>query len=80
MSILFMLSYLSYGGQHDGAWRRAGAGEIMHGRTTPDCVSEEIHFLCKGQTQSGQGQKNCQHDFPAALPPRRRPGSVLAAF
>ncbi len=52
----------------------------MHGSATPDCVDEQVQYLCNGQTQSGQGQKNYQHDFPAALPPWRRPDSVLAAI
>jgi hypothetical protein len=80
MSILFMLSYLSTGGQHDGAWRRAGARNITHGVATPDCVVKYIHQLCAGLTQSGQGHENYQHDFLAVLPPWRRPESVLAAI
>jgi hypothetical protein len=39
-----------------------------------------MHYLCVGLTQNDQGHKNYQHDFPAALPPWRRPDSVLAAI
>jgi hypothetical protein len=74
-----MLSYLFVGGQHDGVWRRAGAGVFTHGYTAPHCAVKKIHYFRDGLTQSGQGPKNNQHDFPAALPLRRRPVSVLAA-
>jgi hypothetical protein len=75
-----MLSYLFIEGQHDGTWRPAGARNITHGSTTQDCVVWKIHKLCAGPTQSSQGHENYQHDFLAALPPWRRPESVLAAI
>jgi hypothetical protein len=75
-----MLSYLFVRGQQYGAWRHAGAGDVTHRRATPDCVGYKARYLCVGLTQIGQYPKNNQHDFPAALPLRRRPDSVLAAF
>jgi hypothetical protein len=74
-----MLSYLFVGGQHDGVWRRAGAGVFTHGYTAAHCAVQKIHYFRDGQTKSGQARKNYQHDFPAALPLQREPLSVLAA-
>jgi hypothetical protein len=75
-----MLSYLLYGGQQHGIWRRAGAAKFTQQGTAPHCAVIEVHRFRKGPTQTGQGQNNYQHDFPAALPLRRKPDFAFAAI
>jgi hypothetical protein len=52
----------------------------MHAGRAPHYVDAQIHQSCNDLTQSGQGRQKYQHDFPAALPLRRKRISVPAAF